>query len=55
VLSDPLKVEVEIRPQNVGDPRSVLLLGLDQPFRVFEQDISAERRSIFQRGGSSSV
>jgi hypothetical protein len=55
VLCDPLKVEVEIRPQNFGNPCPVLLLGLDQPFRVFEQDIGAEWRPIFQRERSSSV
>jgi hypothetical protein len=45
--SNPLKVEVEFRPQYVGDPCAVILLRLGQPFSVFEQDRGAERRSVF--------
>jgi hypothetical protein len=47
MCSDPLKVEVNVRPQCVGDPCAVLLLGLDEPFGIFEQDIGAEGRSVF--------
>lgn len=36
--SNPLKVEVEFRPQYVGDPSAVILLRLGQPFSIFEQD-----------------
>ncbi len=53
--NDPLKVEVKVRPQYVGDPCAVFLLRFDRPFCIFEQNRGAERRSIFnQRGQSSS-
>ena len=50
VQGDPLKIEVDFRPEYVGDPCPVVLLGFDEPFGVFDQDISAERRPIFQPG-----
>lgn len=47
VRGDPLKVKVQFRPQNVGNPSAVVLLGSGQPFGVFDQDRGAEGRSIF--------
>jgi hypothetical protein len=43
---DPLQVKVDYGPQNVLNPSAVFLSRLDQPFRVLEQDINAERWAI---------
>ena len=48
VQSDPLKIEVDFRPEYVSDPCPVVLLGFDEPFGIFDQCIGAERRPIFQ-------
>ncbi len=40
---DPLEVEVDEGPQDVSDPRSVVLFGFGQPLRVLEMDIRTER------------
>lgn len=45
--SDPLEVEVNHGPQDVSDPRAIVLFGLDQPFRVFDEVGGTERRAIY--------
>ena len=43
---DPLEVEVDGGPQDVSDPRAVVLFGQDQPLRILEKDIHTERRAV---------
>jgi hypothetical protein len=45
--SDPLEVEVDHGPQDVSDPRAIVLFGLDQPFGVFDEVGGTERRAIY--------
>jgi hypothetical protein len=33
-----LEVEVDGRPEDVGDPRTVVLLRLEEPLGIFEED-----------------
>ena len=44
---DPLEVEVDHGPQDVSDPRPIVLFGLDQPFGIFDEDVDTERRAIY--------
>ena len=43
---DPLQVDVNGWPQDVGHPCPVVLFGLDQPLRIFDQDVGAEGGAI---------
>jgi hypothetical protein len=47
VRSDPLEVEVDHGPQDVSDPRAIILFGLEQPFGVFDEVGGTERRAIY--------
>lgn len=38
VLTNPLEVEVDRRPEDVGDPCTVVLLRLKKPLGIFEHD-----------------
>ena len=53
--SNPLKLEVEFRPQYVRDSCAVICLRLGQPFGIFEQDRGMEPRSVFNQRGQSSL
>lgn len=44
---DPLEVKVDHGPQDVSDPRPIVLFGLDQPFSIFEEVVDTERRAIY--------
>jgi hypothetical protein len=46
MLRDPLKVEVNGRPEDVSDPRAVLLFRSKKPLGIFDQDKCTERRAI---------
>ncbi len=46
MVGDPLEIEIDDGPEDVGDPGAVVLFGLDQPLGILEEDISAERRAI---------
>ena len=41
-----MEVEVDDGPQGVSDPGAIVLFGFDQPLRIFEKDIRAERRAV---------
>ena len=41
-----MEVEVDDGPQDVSDPSAVVLFGLDQPLRILEKNIHAERRAV---------
>jgi hypothetical protein len=47
VLRNPLEVEVDGRPEDVGDPRAVILLRLEKPLGIFYQHQCAERGAIY--------
>ena len=56
--SNPLKVEVEFRPQYVGNPCAVILFRLGQPFSIFVQDWGARaevRLYCYQRGSTGAI
>jgi hypothetical protein len=38
VLTNPLEVEIDGRPEDVGDPCTVVLLRLKEPLGIFEHD-----------------
>ena len=38
VLTNPLEVEVDGRPEDVGDPCTIVLLRLKEPLGIFEHD-----------------
>jgi len=46
VRRDPLQVEVDHGPQDVCDPRAIVLFRLDQPLRIFEKDVDTEGRAV---------
>ena len=46
VRGDPLQVDVDGWPQDVSYPCPVVLFGLDQPLRIFDQDVGAEGGAI---------
>lgn len=48
VQRDPLEVEVDGRPENVGDPRAILLLRLEEPLGILDQDQCTERGAIYR-------
>ena len=41
-----MEVEVDHGPEDVSDPRAIVLLGLEQPFGVFDEVGGTERRAI---------
>ena len=46
VRGDPLEVEVDHGPEDVSDPRAIVLFRLEQPFGVFDEVGGTERRAI---------
>ena len=42
-----MEVEIDHGPQDVSDPRAIVLFGLEQPFGVFDEVGDAGRRSIY--------
>jgi hypothetical protein len=38
VLGDPLEVEVDGRPEDIGDPGAIMLLRLKKPLSILDQD-----------------
>jgi hypothetical protein len=42
VLTNPLEVEVDGRPEDVGDPGTIVLLRLKEPLGIFEHDQRTE-------------
>jgi hypothetical protein len=38
VLGDPLEVEVDDRPKDIGDPRAIMLLRSKEPLSILDQD-----------------
>jgi len=46
VLTNPLEVEVDGRPEDVGDPCAVVLLWLKEPLSIFEKDYRTERGAV---------
>ena len=47
VLTDPLEVEVDGRPEDVGNPCSIVLLRLKEPLSIFEKDYRTERGAVW--------
>jgi len=45
-LANPLEVDVDGRPEDVGDPCTIVLLRLKEPLGIFEQDYRTERGSV---------
>ena len=48
--SDPSEIEVDGRPEDVGDPRAIVLFRSKEPLSIFNQDDSAERWPIYWIG-----
>jgi hypothetical protein len=42
-----LEIEVDHGPQDVSDPRAIVLFGLEQPLGVFDEVGSTERRAVY--------
>jgi len=53
VLRNPLEVEVDGRPEDVGDPRAIVLLRLQKPLGIFYQNQCAKRGAIYHVCASS--
>jgi hypothetical protein len=49
VLRDPPEVEVDCRPEDIGDPGTIMLLRLKKPLSVLDQDQRAEGGTIYGR------
>jgi hypothetical protein len=47
VLRDPSEVEVDGRPEDIGDPGAIMLLRLKKPLSILDQDQRAERGTIY--------
>ena len=47
MLGHPKEVEVDGRPEDIGDPGAVFLLWLNKPLGILDQDQRAERGSIY--------
>ena len=47
MLGDPSEVEVDSRPEDIGDPGAIMLLRLNKPLGVLDQDQRAERGTIY--------
>ena len=47
VLRNPLQVEVDGGPEDIGDPCAIVLLRLEKPLSIFDQDQCAEWGPIY--------
>ena len=48
--ADPLKVEVDGRPENIGDPCPIVLFRSKKPLGILNQSYSSKRWPIYRIG-----
>ena len=53
VPGDPLEVEVDGRPEHIGYPRTIILLGSKKPLGILDQNQCTERRAVYRLGADA--